>query len=682
MIQKDQKSRIDVDVGEDVTKRWKEAAIRAGIDLSVFNPQATLPDRIKWALASGLMISTFYGRFSTKLQASVPDQARACAQYAAAHQMYLPPEYCFCDEATGGRKLRREGLDLVKDVLRQRQANVLVVFKVSRLFRQPYQGFQFFQQELVEEGLRGISISQGIDTADMRSWKPLMQLHGMMDDLLLDAIGDHVREGLKGIFNQGHTVGALPVGYKRIEVPGAPPTKLGKPRTMPGVDGDVADMIRQHFTWIRDGMTISQGLRRWVNAGGPCDPRSSTGRMSYSAYHRMLLNPCYIGRWEFGRKKNQWSSKRDYTLQTTQSADKVQVRQVDELRIVSDELFLEVQQRLSALISGPRGPRQPKKLELWDVVVDCFVCPRCNGDRYYIAGANGLGMRCKHGVLCPLTSNVNRREAVLAVCDVLAKRLQSDRTLVCEAIAKARTMGGDGDAALAKENVDLDRKIRQLAGKLDDLHDLAGTGSDVDRAETKAKILSARSERDTLTHRQIQVRKALNGTVSAVTDESLKAAMAEIHDVMVAAARGDLGDEGVMKAARIFRAMTGGRIEVHVDQRAGRERTTVRGVFQLQLVDSIAQSMGMNIPMELGTGDPAKEDVSPQRAEVWLRELPRMDRIASEVRRLYEEEGLGFRTISKLLGIGCGNIYQSYLRYYQMQGLSAPPRRPRGRSRS
>ena len=75
----------------------------------------------------------------------------------------------------------------------------------------------------------------------------------------------------------------------------------------------MAKLIQQHYEWIRDGMPITEGLRRWRAAEGPCDPRSTTGYMTYQAYRRMLSNRRYTGLWAFGRKRNQWSSKRDYT---------------------------------------------------------------------------------------------------------------------------------------------------------------------------------------------------------------------------------------------------------------------------------------------------------------------------------------------------------------------------------
>ena len=288
-----------------------------------------------------------------------------------------PRNFVCIDEAVSGRKSRRDGLDRMKLILQNKVAGVLLVFKVSRLFRAAYKGYQFFQEDVVEEGLRGISISQGIDTANEKVWKALCVMHGLMDEMLLETIADHVRSGLKDIFKARNVVGALTLGYRPVPVEG-PLTNRGLPRTMPQVIEEVAKLICQHYTWIRDGMTIKEGWRRWVNAGGPCDRRSPSGRMSYPAYRRMLSNPRYAGRWAFGRKRNVWNSKRDYSVQVLQPDTEVVFLQCEDLRIVDDELFFAVQQRLELLKKGPRGPKRRKELQIWDLVTEVFVCAmRC-----------------------------------------------------------------------------------------------------------------------------------------------------------------------------------------------------------------------------------------------------------------------------------------------------------------
>ena len=155
------------------------------------------------------------------------------------------------------------------------------------------------------------------------------------------------------------------------QVVGAPRTNRDLPRMMPQRDLAVAALIHQHYEWIRDGLAIRQGWRRWVQGGGPCDKRSSKGRMSYSAYRRMLSNP---QKHEAGGSLNWTNSVKDVQPDT-----EVVFQHCEELRIVEDKLFFAVQRRLEQLKKGPRGPKRRRELNLWDVVTEVFFCASGKG---------------------------------------------------------------------------------------------------------------------------------------------------------------------------------------------------------------------------------------------------------------------------------------------------------------
>ena len=277
---------------------WSEAAAAGGTKIEGIDPGASFDKRCAWALKMGYVIGTCYCRFSTKMQQSTEDQMRECLVWAARNGIYVPPELISIDEGVKGRRQRRVGLQRTREILVSRAATVLLVYKVSRLFRQAGKGFDFVNTEVVEEGLRAVSVSQGIDTDDKKSWKLQMQIHSLLDDILLDAIADHVRSGQVGLFLNGWTTGALGVGFRPREIPGAPPTNRGLPRTMPEVDPDAAELIRHHARLHLEGMSLKEGLRRWNAADGPCDPRATTGKMTYPAYRRLWSNPRLTGRWQ------------------------------------------------------------------------------------------------------------------------------------------------------------------------------------------------------------------------------------------------------------------------------------------------------------------------------------------------------------------------------------------------
>ena len=235
---------------------FRDAALREGIDLTGFDVDAPLHQQIAWAEAQGLDIGCTYLRYSSKIQHSAEDQLRENIFAAVRLKIFIPPQLICLDEAKQGRSTRRAGLSRLQEILDCGRALVLILFKLSRLFRSSYKGHEFIAERVVEQGHRVIVFHDGIDSADVKAWKAQVQLRGILDDMYLDTMVDHVKAGLVGIFERGWTVGPLGVGYRRKTLPDAPLTNLGKPRTMPEVDPEAAKLIRQHFEWIRDGMSL------------------------------------------------------------------------------------------------------------------------------------------------------------------------------------------------------------------------------------------------------------------------------------------------------------------------------------------------------------------------------------------------------------------------------------------
>ncbi len=677
--------RLNPELARKVNQWWLNAAGNAQVDLEGFDPDAPLHERTACALERDLVIGAIYARFSSKQQHSTEDQIRECVIWAARNGILVPPELISVDEAVTGRQLRRDGLERMKQILRGRYASVLLVFKASRLFRQAFKGYQLIQEEVVEEGLRAVSVSQGIDTADKKSWKIQLQTHGLLDDLLLDAIADHVRAGLTGLFLKGWTTGALGVGYRPKELPHAPLTNRGLPRTIPEVDPAAADLIQQHARWLLEGMNITEGLRRWRKAGGPCDPRSTTGQMSYGPYRRLFENERLTGRWEFGRKRNQFSTKLDSVKQIEQPNSEVSFYQCEELRILDDETFLALRKLLRGRKTGPRGPRQTKQAQLWDLTTEFFLCAHCSQSdapvRFYQAGAKGQSMRCKNGDFCPCTSAVRREDAVRAICEKLTELIARDRELIEEVVCRSCEWDAQGDDDLRRRVTTAENTVRTLTRRIDDLYELSGQGSDADRREVLAKIRAVQSERTAAQVEVTRLNKVLDGTAATLSAEDVRSLLADFTTLLERGAAGELGEDAIYKALSVFRNLTGGRIFVHVEQRPGRKRTNVRGVFQPQLLQTV-QSQGSP---NASAPTPSAPEVS-----VWLRQPPRLDAIAERVHQLIDVDGQSYRAAAATLqaeghNVNSGNVWYSYRRWYEMQGQPVPdqdynngqPRKPR-----
>src|SRR5262245_2254093 len=212
---------LSAELAVQIHDEWITVAKNSSASLDGFDPDRPLIDRLQWAAANNWLVGGALSRFSMKLQCSTVAQLMECVRYAARNGMYVAPELCCVDEAVSGRKVRRDGLDRMEAILNAKPIDVLLVFKVSRILRSAHKSVALIQENVVEEGIRAVSVSQNIDTADDKSWKILLYIHGVLDELTLTTIADHVYAGLVNLFREGWTTGALPVGYRRKEVPGA-----------------------------------------------------------------------------------------------------------------------------------------------------------------------------------------------------------------------------------------------------------------------------------------------------------------------------------------------------------------------------------------------------------------------------------------------------------------------------
>ncbi len=661
--------------GEELARKaadsWIEAATRGEVDLTGFQLGSPLIERLAWARGRGLEIGGSYSRYSTKMQDSTWTQVNGCVKYAGLNRIYLPPEMLSTDESVKGRRSRRKGLARLQAILDAKQIDTLLVYKASRIFRKAYKSMGFIEEEVVERGIRAISVFQGIDTNNGQAWRLLFGIHALIDEAFVDSLGVDVRNGLKSTFLNGYVTGALGVGFRRKEVQGARLTKRGLPRTEPGIDPEVARLILQHFQWIADGMPIIVGWRRWVQAKGPCDPRSTIGYMSPEAYRRMLSNRRYIGEWGYGRKRNRWSSKLDYTQQVVQPDDEVAVRHCEHLRIVPDDLFFKVQKRLEGKKLGRHKRRERNKpLNLWDVVTDVFRCAEC-GKRFYQKGEGGHSMKCGNP-RCRSRGLVRRDKAVKAVCRKLSELVMSDSSLVDAVVKAAQVLDARIDK-LAGDRVVLEKEVARLKRKISVVVEVADADDDEAASTLKDKLKTLKASLNEKLLKLAEIKKAECRSRRIITSDEVEKKLADIGEILESAASGKLGDDMVYKAADVFRRLVGHRIDVCFKARPARTRTVAQGVFRPELLKVVKQEMDVG---------PGTQEERVKEVTMWLREPPRVDRIAAEVRRLYEDEGVGFREIGDRLGCGSGNACLAYQRWYEIRDLPVPPaRRPGGRPR-
>ena len=379
-----------------------------------------------------------------------------------------------------------------------------------------------------------------------------------------------------------------------------------------------------------------------------------------------------MGLWAFGRKRNSWSSKRDYSRQIEQPETEVRIVRSEELRIITDELFFAVQNKIAERKQGPRGPKTKKDIQLCDLVADCFLCDHCSASgkpvRFYHSSSGQ--MVCKQRSLCGQPTSLHRRKAVRGVCRKLTELLQQDTELIEQTITNAQAIDATSDEPLREELAIVERKIVSSERKISDLTDLAGEGSDDDRELLKSKIRAAQAERTALLHRRAALKETLNAPVQRITPEQVRSLLTDLTKLLEDAAAGLLGEDLVYRAAALFRSMVGGRIIVRPEQRAERQESVVRGFFTPRLLETVHAEIN---------GRLIAHAQSAQEVWAWLREPPMKDHLAERVHQMLDIQKLNFLEVAALLRaedykIRPGNVADIYKRYYEMTGQPIPPR--------
>ncbi len=216
----------------------------------------------------------------------------------------------------------------------------------------------------------------------------------------------------------------------------------------------------------------------------------------------------------------------------------------------------------------------------------------------------------------------------------------------------------------------MQRKIASLGRKISDLTDLAGDGTDEDRAELMAKVRAARLERSTKQAELARLQANFASGSTVITPEQVRAELSDMTSLLTNGAACKLDEDTVNLAAEVFRKLVGGRISVKVQVRPGRKRMTVVGSFVPQLLKTAEGRLSA----QRSSTAMASDEIT-----VWLRKPPRVDELAPRVHELIDLENLSFRDAAKVLQaeghkINSGVVYQIYARYYEIIGKPMPKR--------
>ncbi|MCH8047137.1 MAG: recombinase family protein [Planctomycetes bacterium] len=536
-------------------------------------------------------IGCAYCRYSSRFQQSIGDQVRKIFETACELGIYIPREHVFFDAATRGFKDRRPGLTAVREAIARKDVDVFMAFATSRVFRRAYKAQEFVEEQLVENGIRGIFLQPRIDT-NGDSWRLLFQMLCAMDEAMVRTIGSHVRASHEGLFIRGMVCTSLPVGFTGEDVPGEY-TKRKRPRQRIVKDAEAAEWIEKVYKWyVEDGMSMSE-IARELNDDdeAPAPAKSLTGLWTQTLVRKHLLNPCYRGHWVYGATETKWLSKKDYAVQVPREIP-LKAGYFENLQIVDDDLWYKAQDLLAK--ERAKSGRKTKKddgIPRPRCLRGLFVCPG-HGRQLVVGGPYGRVLFCP---LCravkaedrPLYTHLNRGLALRHTCQKLAELVRADDQLVAEIILacqrEVETLQTPDPAVLNRLQARLDKVDSKIAFNRRNPGYTEG-----EQAATEKLLKELGAERaeflaDLAAHKSAQSR-----TINVPTPEQVLQMLAELGDILATAANSET-DKDMRTVRRIIDELTGGRIELFQMGERKARRGWLKGTFTVRLLSFLVE---------------------------------------------------------------------------------------------
>jgi DNA invertase Pin-like site-specific DNA recombinase/outer membrane lipoprotein-sorting protein len=431
-----------------------------------------------------------YARYSSDNQrdASIDDQLRDCRARAEREDWQIVETYT--DYAISGAVKLRSGYQDLLAAVRERRVDLVLAESLDR-FARDLEFIAALHKECTFHQVRVYTLREG-EIGELQ-----IGLKGTMGALYLKELAENTRRGLKGRIEAGRCTGSPPYGYRIVRQL----TENGTlERGLREIDPDRAAVVRRIFDAYVGGAS-PQRIARQLNAEGIPGPG---GGIWYDASIRgrprrqdgILRNELYIGSLVWQRRRNAKYPKTGVRVRRDAPPDTFLRVGVPQLRIIDDDLWQRVQQRLVEE-SAPLTPGRLKpKNAFWDrrrprhLLSQKVVCGTC-GRHFTPTGKDYLGCpAAKHGN-CSNTSTVRRVTLEDHAMDLLSRQvMQPD--LVADFVAAFNQEADRLSADLRSQAATRQREVAALERKVANFLEAIGDGRSSPAIMAKLAELEAR----------------------------------------------------------------------------------------------------------------------------------------------------------------------------------------------
>ena len=333
---------------------------------------------------------------------SLDQQLRNALEGAARDKVFVPWSYVMADAAVTGTVSLRRGYQMTKSLIEADAAAIqrLYIDELGRASRDAVEALRLGQ--LMDScGKRLIGVTDGFDSASPNS-KLLLSIYSGLHEWFVEQLRQKVSRGMRDAFEKGKNLRPPPLGYKLV--PKLNPD--GTPMLNPNgrvikervIDEEAVPHIREAFRLLvkerlspykiarRFNELLVMGHRNWR--------RKSIGDL--------LRRTDYIGIESDGKTRSVRDRKTGKVRVERRPKEQWQSRQSPHLRLISDELFGEAQQRLQECNEAyTRVSSKPgvSRTEVYPTLLIRPVCKDC-GHRLVLANTGKYtSIYCSNGRL-------------------------------------------------------------------------------------------------------------------------------------------------------------------------------------------------------------------------------------------------------------------------------------------
>ncbi len=410
-----------------------------------------------------------YARYSSNNQrdASIEDQARLCCQRIEREGWQLINPYT--DRAVSGATVWRHGYQNILEVSRNGAFDVVVAEALDRLSRDQEDVAALYKQ-LSFSGVKLITLAEG----------EINELHvglkGTMNALFLKDLALKTRRGLEGRVRDGRSGGGLCFGYDVVKNFDAAGERIRGERAINVAE---AAVVRRIFADFAAGASPREIAKRLNSEGIPGPKGRPWGDTAIRGHHirrtGILRNELYINRLVWNRQHYVKDPRTGKRLARPNPENEWVVKEVPELRIVDQNLWDRVQDRLGAIRRSP-SVQKAQETRFWEHrrakhlltgLVHCGVC----GGRYASVGKDYLacGAARRQGT-CDNRRGMPRGTLEALILVALRDRLMAPElveTFIAEFHAEVNRLNRENEHVHVARRRELDEVSRKLDGLID-----------------------------------------------------------------------------------------------------------------------------------------------------------------------------------------------------------------------